>query len=168
MNNEEILTAIVREAKRIEEDCEHSAKSHLNTSAIWSRWHDIIGIPLTILATMSAIYAKEGLEVFNIALAVAILAAIQTLLSPDKQSHTHKIAGVSYLEIRNRTRRFREIDLLTDNAALAKDKLNILAETKDKLNKETPSPMWLGYLLAKFDIDAGRSKYHVDKIKEDK
>lgn len=168
MNNEEITQAIIKEVLRLEEDCEHSAKSNFNTESIWSWVHYLIGIPMTLLATLTALYAKENITIFPLTAIVAILAALQTLLAPDKQARSHKIAGDNYLLLRNKARRFREIEIPSENLEYARKKVDILAETRDKLNKETPSPMWFGYFLAKRDIDSGRSKYCIDKVKENK
>ena len=45
--------AIIKEAKRIEENCLHTSKGHFVVAGFWSNFHLWLGIPTVILATIA-------------------------------------------------------------------------------------------------------------------
>jgi hypothetical protein len=165
MNFEEFKEAVIKEAKRIEENCEYSSKGHYNTSDNWSKHNLTLGIPVAICAALTALIPEITIK--NIlAIITAILAALQTVLKPNEKSQTHKIAAAKYLELKNKTRRFREFDLQRLEVNELGEQIKIYGDMLDEYNSEYPSPSRKGYELAQSDINKGFAEYRVDK--EDK
>lgn len=52
-NEQEMVTALRREAERIEEDATYSSKSHFNAAQVWERRHYWLGIPATAFAAIA-------------------------------------------------------------------------------------------------------------------
>jgi uncharacterized membrane protein YfcA len=109
-----MISALVRESERIEEDSIHSAKAHFNSGDTWKRRHYWLGIPATVLgAGAGAAIIKDCTELAALlSLAATILTALVTFLKPTDRASAHKTTGDQYLALRNDTRIFREIELL--------------------------------------------------------
>lgn len=155
---------IIIECKRIEEDAEHSAKRHYNASVIWSWVHYIIGIPMTICAAWAGIDAFSETPEWSgyLSLGTAAFAALQTFMNASAKSSDHKNSGDEYLTLRNQTRLFREIDLISLEKEKAVLRIRDLADSRDNLNKISPSTPGIAFWLAKRGIDKGQTQYRVD------
>lgn len=164
---QDIHEAIIREALRLEEDTEHSFKGHYNAAFFWSCIHHTLGIPTAVLAAWAGVDAFSATPDLAgyLALATATLAAIQTILNPADKSAKHKSSGGEYQSLRNKTRRFREIDLASIPQEDARGQISCLAEQRDELNRMSLAiPRW-AYWQAKKDIDGGLAHYRVDTKK---
>ncbi len=154
------------EARRIEEDAEHSAKGHYNAADRWGRYHLFIGLPAAILAAVAGGTAFNDLPEVAGSLAIlsTALTTVLTFLKPSERAENHKAVAGQYLALRNQARIFRELDL-GDSADLdkAKEHLLDLARTRDDLNQASPGIPRQDYEKAKADIDAGQSKYRADQ-----
>ena len=153
-----IKQGIKTELLRMEEDCVCSSKSHFNCADFLRKLYYIIGIPLVVL---TAITTKHCIEI--IALTAFVLSSIQTFLNPYKAAGNHKIAGNSYLEIRNKIRGFYsyEIYKMTDEEAI--EYINCIKEGINKINKTSPLPLNSGFKKALEGIKNGEAEYEVDK-----
>ncbi|MDR1462020.1 MAG: SLATT domain-containing protein, partial [Azoarcus sp.] len=49
----DMISALCREAERIEEDAMYSSKSHFNAEAAWEQRNNWLGIPATALAAIA-------------------------------------------------------------------------------------------------------------------
>ncbi|MEK0157853.1 SLATT domain-containing protein [Pseudoalteromonas piscicida] len=158
---------ISNECARIEEDSEHSFKSHYNAAEFWGNINLLLGLPAALLGAVaggtSATDGSQAMVTGTAFLATALITCV-TFLKPSEKSDSHKNAGNLYQSLRNQTRLFRELELvekLPDEEA--KKRLVALANRRDELNASMPSVPRKAYEKAKQDIDDGRSEYKVDK-----
>ncbi len=95
---EEIISftkeAIIKEAKRIEENSLYSAKGHFVAAQFWTNFHLWIGVPTVILAALAGTSALAQFDNHNIiagilSLIVVVLAAITTFLNQGKRASIH-------------------------------------------------------------------------------
>ena len=56
------LDAIIKEAKRIEENCLHTSKSHFVVAHVWTNFHLGTGIPTAVLAAIAGTMAFASLK----------------------------------------------------------------------------------------------------------
>jgi hypothetical protein len=161
-----VRDAIVREARRIEEDALYSARGQFEAANAWSRWHFYVGIPMTIVAAAASVSAIADQAVLSavLALLVAISSGLFTFLNPQERSSRHLLAGNSYKELHNGVRIFREIDCpgSTELDAL-KTKVHEFDACRNKLNKESPQiPRW-AFIKARKGIEQGEATYAADQ-----
>ncbi len=161
MNDNELKKQIIEEASRIEECCEYSAKAHYNTSKEWNIGNLCLNIPIAIIAAVVVFIPDEYKTIP--AVITAILAAVQACIKPTDCLKVHKMAGDKYLELKNKTRRFKniEIELLTSEEAIKG--LDKLASILDGYNSVNPQPSRTGYEKARKGIQEGEAQYKVDK-----
>lgn len=170
LTEDKLLQEIINEAERIIEDTEYSEKGHYNTAA--QHWQDIhfwIGGSMTVSATIaSAGLLQDSCLLGGIFAVIAtILGAIQTFINPQEKSSLHKTYAGSYLTLRNNTRIFKKIEMLTISDIEAREKIKFFSNERCRLNELSPAiPRW-AYEQAKKDIEAGLAKYRVDKKGEE-
>lgn len=152
------------ELHRIEEDCEHSGKSHYNAGSFWSALHFVLGIPMSVLATAASIDAFSASPDLAgyFAGGAAVLGAVQTFVNPAEKVTKHRAAGSEYMALRNQARRFREFAAPTLPTQEQNDRTEELALMRDNLNRVSPAIPRCAYWLAKKDIDGGLAIYRVD------
>lgn len=156
---------LIAEARRIEEDAEHSAKGHYNAGNRWSRYHLYIGLPAALISAIAGAAAFKNFPELagGLALLVTALTTVLTFLKPSEHAEMHKAAAGQYHTLRNQARIFREIELADEmESDAAKMRLLELARTRDELNATSPGVPRCDYDKAKKDIDTGRSRYQVD------
>ncbi len=159
---------VIKEAKRIEEATLYSTRGHFTASRIWSNFHIIIGLLISVLSAIAAsLTFTDGhyIVVGILSLLVMILSGVATFLNPNDRANNHKIAGDKHYAINNRARVFWTIDCWEQDVTdqILTQKLRDLSETKIKINSESPQiPRW-AYTLAKRGIEAGEAAFEVDK-----
>lgn len=156
---------IRKELLRIEEDSEHSAKSHFNAAARWDGYHFRIGLTSTIIIAIGGAISLSNYPLVGGTFAIisSSLAATLTFLNPAEKSKTHKTAGDQYLSLRNQSRMFREIVMKNNPSSDVLEKgIFELAAQRNQLNQTSPNIPRKDYESAKADISEGRSKYIVD------
>lgn len=164
----ELIGSLADEARRIEEDVEHSFKGHYNAAARWARYHLWIGLPSALLGAVAGAAAfKDSPELAGVlAILSTALITVLTFLKPSERSEIHKAVAGQYQALRNQTRIFREISLLDGlTPDEAKSRLLELASTRDDLNQTSPTIARCDYEKAKQDIDEGRARYRSDEVK---
>ncbi|EKE02607.1 MAG: hypothetical protein ACD_20C00357G0030 [uncultured bacterium] len=168
MNEEKVLNEVIKEAKRIIEDTEYSAKKHFNDSDYWSNIHYWLGISMVFFTTVAGIGMLQENCTWAIVSAIiaAILGAVQTFINPQEKAYAHKSIGNQYLCIRNNTRIFKSIELEGMPIAEAKQRIMFLSNERNKLNQNSPFTREEAYLKAKKDIEDGQAQYHTDKTQE--
>lgn len=165
----DLITKLADEARRVEEDTEHSFKGHYNAAVRWGRYHLWIGLPAALVAAIAGAAAFKGEPQWAGALALVstALTTVLTFLKPSERAEMHKAVAGQYQALRNKARIFREIGLL-DGAVpeKAKTRLFELTDARDELNERAPAIARRDYELAKQDIDSGRARYRVDEANQ--
>jgi hypothetical protein len=163
-NESELLQ---KEAKRIEEDCIYSAKSHFNAEAVWKKWHYIIGIPAILTAVIiSSMFLKTYLSeriIIIIGIIGAILTSLLTFLKPYEKANEHHNAGAEYLHLRTSVRQFRELEIINIDYNKAVVKLKEFADKQRELNRLSMGIPLHAFKKAKKGIENGEADYKIDK-----
>ena len=154
----ETKVGIRKELLRMEEDCTYTSKSHFNCADSLRKWYYIIGIPLVTLTALSTQYCIKW-----IAISAFILSAIQTFINPYKMAELHKIAGNSYLEIKNKIRGLYSYEIYSLSDSEAIENINCLKDGINKINKNSPIPLTSGFKKAIKGIEKGEAEYKIDK-----
>ena len=164
------LEAIIKEAKRIEENCLHTSKSHFVVAHFWTNFHLLIGIPTAVLAAIAGTVAFASFKYSNnntagvLSIIVCILSAVATFLNPKECSNIHLMAGNNYDSLLTRVRIFWTIDCRREESTeILTEKLKEFSTERDRLNRECPQPPKWAYKKAKKGIDEGEAEYTVDK-----
>ena len=166
------LEAIINEAKRIEENCLHTSKSHFVVAHFWTKFHLLMGIPTAVLAAIAGTIAFASFKYGNsiagvLSIIVTILSAVATFLNPKECSNTHLTAGNNYDSLLTRVRIFWTIDCRREESIdILSDKLKDFAVERDRLNRDCPQPSKWAYKKAKKGIEEGEAKYQIDKESE--
>jgi len=161
----DIKQNICFELERIEEDCQHSGKSHFNAGVRWGRYNFYIGIPSVILSAVAgtAFFNELGELATFISGVVAILTALMTFLKPSERAAAHKSSGDQYLALRNDARVFRTIRLslaCDEEAAIAG--LDEFSKRRNELNQASPQCSEADRLKARKGIEEGEALHRVD------
>jgi hypothetical protein len=132
-------------AMELREDTYLSAKGHFYEADRWDRYHLYFGIPSTILSVFAGATLLSGTEKLEViagifALAVSVIVALSTFLSPKERSINHHNAGTSYTVLSNHVRIFYQIEtLLMEKSDIEIiDEFVNLATQRDELNKNSP------------------------------
>lgn len=163
--NTDVKVLLIKEVFRMEEDALHSMKGHYNAADTQNKLHLILGLPAAIIA---AIAGGSALGDYTVAASIlafitAALAGAMTFMKPSEKAEQHKSSASRYHSLRNRLRKFREIEVSTnDDFSALKEALLQFGETHNELNEISPPIPRKAYELAKKDIDAGRATYQVD------
>jgi hypothetical protein len=165
---EDLKENIIKEAKRIEEDCLYSGKGHFIAANFWNKFHLWIGIPTAALAAIASATALSQFDNHNVisgilAILVAVLTAIATFLNPNGRANMHLSSGNKYLAVRNIARIFYEVDIhaAESDRELTKN-LKKMAKKRDELNQDSPQiPPW-AYKKAKKGIERGEAEYKIE------
>jgi len=166
--DQKIKAKILKEAKRIEEDCLHSAKGHFYAAQCWGNIHFWIGIPAVILAAIAGASALSQFDNHNIvagilAIIVAALTAVATFLNPNEKAIAHHYAGNQYISLRNNVRILYDIDLDLIDEKESLGELKDLNRQRNELNQKLLQiPRW-AYKKAKKGIEKGEAKYEIDE-----
>lgn len=161
-----LTEALGNEASRIEEDTQHSAKSHFNAGETWSRRHYWLGIPATLAAASAgaALVKDYPIAAQLLAMAATILSGMMTFLKPNEKATQHKTVGNQYLALRNDARIFREIELLDEiDGDTASEKLKKLAQRRNELNSTAPPIHRAAFEQTRKGIADGEADYKIDK-----
>ena len=163
------LDAIVAEAKRIEENCLVTSRSHFVSAHFWTKFHLVIGIPTAVLAAIAGAIAFASFKNANViagvlSIIVAILSAIATLLNPKDCSNSHLTSGNNYDSLLTRVRIFWTIDCrMEESINILYDKLKDFSIERNKLNRDCSQPSKWAYKMAIKGIENGETEYKVDK-----
>ena len=165
-NNKEQISALGREAGRIEEDATYSSKGHFNAEDMWVRRNYWLGVPATVLgAVAGATLIKsqpEWATVFT--LLASLLTGLMTFLKPNERAAMHRAAAGQFLALRNDARFFREIELLqSDRLDELPGRLKALSAMRNELNLKSPSIPRRAFVAARKGIEEGESIHKVDK-----
>lgn len=158
--------AIIRESKRIEENCLHSSKGHFSAAGFWTDFSLWIGIPTTIMAVVAGIlsFSKYNFDAGILSIIVAIFTSLTTFLNPKERANSHFVAGNNYDSLLTKSRIFWTIECKRENSLeILESKLNDLSGQRERLNRDCPQiPKW-AYKKAKQGIEDGEATYIVDK-----
>ena len=164
MASSNIRIRVDEELQRIEEDCTHTSKSHFEAGTRWAGYHYALGIPAVLLGAVAGTVSLNQLPELGggLALAAALLTALQTFLKPGDRSASHKSVGDSYLALKNDARVFRQIGLLTADDETAVRQVTDFNQRRNDLNAASPqfSPDDRRKALA--SIEAGEAQHAID------
>lgn len=160
------ISALRREAERLEEDTLYSSKGHFNAEDTWVRRNYWLGVPATILgAVAGATLIKsqpEWATVFT--LLASLLTGLMTFLKPNERAALHRAAAGQFLALRNEARFFREIELLeSDRLNELPARLKELSAARNELNLKSPSIPRRAFVAARRGIEEGEATHKVDK-----
>ncbi|MGV8080977.1 MAG: SLATT domain-containing protein [Syntrophales bacterium] len=158
--------AIIKEAKRIEENCLYTSKGHYSAASCWDNFHLIIGVPTAVLAVIGGILSFSLYNIIAgiLSIIVAILTSLSTFLNPKERASNHFMAANNYDSLLTKARIFWSIECKRENSLeLLESKLNDLSGQRERLNRDCSQvPHW-AYERAKQGIANGEASYIVDK-----
>ena len=157
---------VIKEAKRLYEDCLHSSKSHFVEARFWQNLHLWIGVPSVILAGVTGTLAFADVKLLAgiLSMVIVVLTSITTFLNPKEQASSHLTAANNYDSLMTKLRIFWSIDCWGEELdEVLTDRLRGYSEERAKFNHECPQPFKWSYKVAKKGIQEGESEYFVDK-----
>lgn len=160
------ISAMRREAERLEEDATYSSKAHFNAEDTWVRRNYWLGVPATALAAVAgATLFKSHPDIASVfALAASLLTGLMTFLKPNEHAAMHRAAAGQFLALRNEARFFREIELLqTNRLHELPERLKTLSAKRNELNQKSPSIPRRAFVAARKGIEEGEAIHKVDK-----
>lgn len=163
------VEAIIKEAKRIEENCLYTSKSHFVAASFWDNFHLWIGVPTVVLAAIAGAIALAEFDYHttiaaSLSMLIMVLTAVTTFLNPKERSNTYLTAGNNYDSLLTKVRIFWTIDCWSETPnELLCDKLKEFSEHRDRLNRDCPQPSTWAHNKAKKGIEEGEAVYMVDK-----
>lgn len=174
---DQVMRALVTEAKRIHEDALFCCAGHTREARYWNAVQLWLGIPSAVLAALAGVTSLAGSESATdilgaerylitgvLSLMAAALVGLMTFLDPKGQASKHYGAMTGYQALLSRVRIFYEIgcqhrrDVETLTAELQK-----LAEQLSEMHKQTPMISAGAAALAERAIRAGKYAYAVDR-----
>lgn len=167
--NQTLQSELGKESERIEEDAVLSGKGHYNAVGRWRLTHRLLGLAAAIGSTVAAVAVLKQWcpDVAVVASAVSALAAVTlTTLRPSEEADRHQRVGGRYLDVKNRARIFRNIELRATDAteATAVESIRALSANLDDIRSNAPEIPRRAYEKAKHDVEAGKTAvYRVDR-----
>ncbi len=157
---------IIKEAKRLYENCLFTSKSHFIEARFWQNLHLWVGIPTVIVAGIAGTLAFADVRQIAgiLSMVIVVLTSITTFLNPKEQGNSHRTAGNNYDALMTKARIFWSIDCWReDSDIILTERLKAYSDERDKLNRECPQPFNWAYKRAKRGIEKGEAEYLVDK-----
>lgn len=89
---------IIREAKRLYENCLYTSKTHFIEARFWQNLHLWIGVPTVIMAGIAGTLAFAEFRQLagGLSMVIVVLTSITTFLNPKEQANSHRTAGNNY------------------------------------------------------------------------
>lgn len=160
------ISALSREAERLEEDALYSSKGHYNAEDTWVRRHYWLGVPATALGAIAgAALIKSQPELASaFTLLASLLTGLMTFLKPNERAAMHRAAAGQFHALRNDARFFREIELLnSDRLGELPERLKALSSARNELNQKSPPIPRQAFVAARKGIEEGEATHKVDK-----
>jgi hypothetical protein len=164
-SDQALISALSREAARIEEDATYSSKSHFNAEDTWVRRNYLLGVPATALAAIAgaALVKSQPEWAGTLALLASLLTGLMTFLKPNERAAMHRAAAGQFLALKNEARLFREVDLLqTHRLREFPDMLKALSAVRNELNEKSPAIPRRAFVAARKGIEEGEATHKVD------
>ena len=157
---------VIKEAKRLYQDCLYTSKSHFIEARFWQNLHLWIGVPSVILAGVAGTLAFADVKLLAgiLSMVIVVLTSITTFLNPKEQANSHLTAANNYDSLMTKIRIFWSIYCwIEETDDVLTERLRTYSEERDKFNRECPQPFKWSYKAAKKAILEGESEYFVDK-----
>lgn len=164
--NQGKISALRREAERLEEDALYSSKGHFNAEDTWVGRNYWLGIPATTLGAIAgaALVKSQPEWASAFTLLASLLTGLMTFLKSNERAAMHRAAAGQFLALRNDARFFREIELLdSDRLDELPERLKALSSTRNELNQQSPSIPRRAFAAARRGIKEGEATHKVDK-----
>lgn len=165
-SDQDKISALRREAERLEEDALYSSKGHFNAEDAWVRRHYWLGVPATALGAIAgaALIKSQPEWASAFTLLASLLTGLMTFLKPNERAAMHRTAAGQFLALRNDARFFREIELLdSDRMGELPERLKALSSARNELNQKSPSIPRRAFFAARKGIEEGEATHKVDK-----
>lgn len=159
-------TEICKEAERIHEAAMLSAETQFEYAKRWRRADRWIGGLASAMAAVAGVGALTDVLTTTgagvIAIASALAGSIAASLGAPKTKEKASISANAYRALQQDTRVFLNIDLPGMDESEARDRLQLLIETAQVLNKEAEIPSLKAWQRAQQTIAGGSQRYEVD------
>lgn len=164
--------ALADEARRIEEDTQHSGAQHFAAGQRWRGRAFWLGLPATLLlaatsagAGLSALVGSDTWVTAALAFVVAILVAARDFIAADTKASAHSAKGARYFALRDDARRFANIEATGPRSLDAlTDALDALGQRQKVLRDEEPREVDADLReRSRKGIDAGDYLHEVDR-----
>lgn len=167
MESERITINIKKEAEKVLEDCEYSAKGHLENAKHWRYCNYMLMIASIVSVCAGLVFVYGDLDKFWIGV-LAISSGIATMLliflNPQEKYLSHYNSGNRFLTLRNKTRIFLEIESKAMNIEQQRQTLKELDSKRGSLNETSLPISNIAYKSAKKQIEIDKNtQYKVDK-----
>lgn len=167
MESERITINIKKEAQRILEDCEYSAKGHFENAKHWRYCNYVLMIASIVSVCGSSVFVYSDLDKFwsgIIAISSSIVTMLLVFLNPQEKYLSHYNSGNRFLTLRNKTRIFLEIESKAMNIEIQMQTIKKLDSKRSSLNKTSLPISERAYKNAKKQIEIDKNtQYKVDK-----
>jgi len=164
--DDDVISALQKEAERIEEDALYSSKGHFNAEDIWVLRNYWLGVPSAVLGAIAgaALIKSQPEWASAFTLIASLLTGLMTFLKPNERAAIHRAAAGQFLALRNDARIFREIELLEPyRQADPPKRLKELSSVRNELNQNSPSIPRRAFVAARKGIEEGEAIHKVDK-----
>ncbi len=164
--NQAKITALCKEAERLEEDALYSSKGHFNAEDTWVRRNYWLGVPATAIGAIAgaALVKSQPEWASALTLLASLLTGLMTFLKPNERAVMHRTAAGQFMVLRNQARFFREIEMLeTDRLGELPERLKELSSARNELNQTSPSIPRHAFVAARKGIEEGEATHKVDK-----
>ena len=165
-SDQALISALSREAARIEEDATYSSKSHFNAEDTWVSRHYWLGVPATALAAIAgaALVKSQPEWASAFTLVASLLTGLMTFLKPNERAAMHRAAAGQFLALKDEARLFREVDLVqTHKLEEFPGKLKALSAIRNELNQKSPAIPRRAFVAARKGIEEGEAAHKVDR-----
>lgn len=169
---QERRAALAKEARRIEEDTQHSGAQHFAAGQRWRGRAFWLGLPTTL--GLAALSAGAGLSALVgsatwitvvLAFVVALAVAARDFVGADAKATAHSAKGARYFAVRDDARRFANLEATGSRSHDAlEDRLMTLGERQKTLRSEEPLEVDADLReQTRKNIDAGDYRHEVDR-----
>lgn len=114
MDTRSPLDVLRKEAGELEEEASALSYAHRESSRRWEKRHLQLGLPSAVLAAVAGVTAFTALPDYitgGTALVVAVLATVNTFLSPGDRSSAHQAAHASFNRLRRQANMLKDVDV---------------------------------------------------------
>jgi hypothetical protein len=158
---------IRKEALRIHESALYSSETQFAYSKTWRRVDRLVGGAAAVLAAISGIGGLAQLISAKVAGIIAILAAgvgaIAVTLDAARTKERAAVSAAGYRTLQQDVRIFLKVDLDSLDDDDARQRLQLLVDRLQTLNREALIPSDPAWKKARRALQAGAQNYEVDK-----
>jgi hypothetical protein len=162
---------LAKEARRIQEDTEHSGAQHFAAGQWWAARAFWLGLPVTVLIAVTS--AGAGLSAITggatwltalLTFAVAVAVPVRSFIDADGKAKAHSSKGARYFALRDDARRFANIEVPAKSLDALSDRLLTFGERQKALRDEEPREVKADLReKVRKGIESGDYRHEVDR-----